>query len=376
MRTSFQDWEDKQLVQIALQFEIEGMRITWAYVARRMAESKRTASQLQLRLNSLKKTYGKTIADFPPCCFSSASRLRPLLLSESVSLARRVPSVVVQPRLPAPTEASLGTSHVPRPAVQAPLYASAYAQLSNEQPAHPTERQPTDVVSTTASPAAERLPCGAAEAAVIVAERAANELAPGSDLELSTQEFKATLMGFPELLPVLQPKHQNKSCKKTSTTSSPKLLTLPAVTCAMESIFGDISAKDVRQHADRMHNNAGELLPSGIAVMMDALEPLTERDIFLDMGAGIGNVLAQVALATKVSKCIGVEVRGELFSLGTERMLRNVDMYPLLRKVFLKSADVRDLLLSAQPPTCDATIIFANNFLFEETAKIFVARAK
>ncbi|KAE9339757.1 hypothetical protein PR003_g10850 [Phytophthora rubi] len=43
--------------------------------------------------------------------------------------------------------------------------------------------------------------------------------------------------------------------------------------------------------------------------MMDALEPLTERDIFLDVGAGIGNVLAQVALATKVSKCIGVEVR-------------------------------------------------------------------
>ncbi|KAE9029632.1 hypothetical protein PR001_g11484 [Phytophthora rubi] len=108
--------------------------------------------------------------------------------------------------------------------------------------------------------------------------------------------------------------------------------------------------------------------------MMDALEPLTERDIFLDVGAGIGNVLAQVALATKVSKCIGVEVRGELCSLGTERMLRNVDMYPLLRKVFLKSADVRNLLLSAQPPTCDATIIFVNNFLFEETAKIFVAR--
>ena len=46
MRTSFHDWEDKQLVQIALEFEKEGVRVTWEYVARRMAQSKRTACQL------------------------------------------------------------------------------------------------------------------------------------------------------------------------------------------------------------------------------------------------------------------------------------------------------------------------------------------
>lgn len=66
MRTTFTDTEDKLLVQIAFQFEREGLRITWAYVARRM-QTKRPARQLRLRLASLKRTYGKAISGFPPC---------------------------------------------------------------------------------------------------------------------------------------------------------------------------------------------------------------------------------------------------------------------------------------------------------------------
>ncbi|EGZ30598.1 hypothetical protein PHYSODRAFT_374189, partial [Phytophthora sojae] len=61
--------EDKQLVQIALQFEIEGLRITWDYVARQMEKTKRTSRELRLRLASLKRTYGKSIRNFPRCFF-------------------------------------------------------------------------------------------------------------------------------------------------------------------------------------------------------------------------------------------------------------------------------------------------------------------
>ncbi|KAG4238039.1 hypothetical protein PC116_g13921 [Phytophthora cactorum] len=66
MRTSFADAEDKLVVQIAFQFEREGLRITWDYVARRM-KTKRPARQLRLRLASLKRTYGKSISGLPPC---------------------------------------------------------------------------------------------------------------------------------------------------------------------------------------------------------------------------------------------------------------------------------------------------------------------
>ncbi|KAG3068051.1 hypothetical protein PC122_g17106 [Phytophthora cactorum] len=58
--------EDKLVVQIAFQFEREGLRITWDYVARRM-KTKRPARQLRLRLASLKRTYGKSISGLPPC---------------------------------------------------------------------------------------------------------------------------------------------------------------------------------------------------------------------------------------------------------------------------------------------------------------------
>jgi hypothetical protein len=83
MRTSFTDNEDKLLVQIALQFEREGLRITWAYVARRM-KTKRSANELRLRLTSLKSTYGKTISTFPRCFFSG-------LPSRGVLVARARP---------------------------------------------------------------------------------------------------------------------------------------------------------------------------------------------------------------------------------------------------------------------------------------------
>ncbi|KAG3102782.1 hypothetical protein PI124_g13739 [Phytophthora idaei] len=56
MRTSFQDWEDKALVQIALLIQKEGIQITWSFVARLMTKSKRTGSELRLRLTSLNPT--------------------------------------------------------------------------------------------------------------------------------------------------------------------------------------------------------------------------------------------------------------------------------------------------------------------------------
>ncbi|KAG3111859.1 hypothetical protein PI124_g8280 [Phytophthora idaei] len=84
MRTNFLDWEDKQLVQTALEFEREGIRVTWAYVARRMAKSKRTATEPRLRLASLKRTYGTAVKDFPRCFFGGSAPERRLLSSADV----------------------------------------------------------------------------------------------------------------------------------------------------------------------------------------------------------------------------------------------------------------------------------------------------
>ncbi|KAG2850135.1 hypothetical protein PC119_g23804 [Phytophthora cactorum] len=79
--------------------------------------------------------------------------------------------------------------------------------------------------------------------------------------------------------------------------------------------------------------------------MLAAIQPLSARDVFIGVGAGIGNFLAQVALTASVIKRICVEV-------------------------VMKAKDVRDGLLSVQAPTSEATIIFANYFFFEEEAKL------
>ncbi|KAF1778601.1 hypothetical protein GQ600_10524 [Phytophthora cactorum] len=72
MRTSFLDSEAKALVQIALLFEHDGLRITWAYVACRV-KTKRAPTELRLRLVNLKRTYVKRVRDFPRCFFGSNS---------------------------------------------------------------------------------------------------------------------------------------------------------------------------------------------------------------------------------------------------------------------------------------------------------------
>ncbi|KAG1694315.1 hypothetical protein DVH05_021667 [Phytophthora capsici] len=181
-----------------------------------------------------------------------------------------------------------------------------------------------------------------------------------------------------ELEPTEQPsrameKHVAGPMKTKQTISAAKsdqLLTVFDAKRVLASIFSDVTANDIRQKAGMTQNNAGELLPAGVAQMLEAMEPLDERDIFLDVGSGIGNVLVQVALTTKVNKCIGVEVRDELCAIATHRISRNIKTYPLLQKVTVKAADVRDVLLATQPPTSDATIVFANYFLFEEDAKL------
>ncbi|KAF1782910.1 histone H3-K79 methyltransferase [Phytophthora cactorum] len=234
MRTSFQDWKDKALVSIALQFDKEVIRITWSYVARRMAKSKRTGSELRLRLTSLKRTYGKTLSRFPPCFFTS-------------SIAR-------------------------------------------------TRLHSNNVINCAAVQ-------GGARPGVISARAA--------------------------------------------------LLLL--------RMLGDVNAEDVRHQAGRTQDNAGEILPDGISKVIDTIGPLDATDVFYYIGAGI-------------VVCVGMETRGDLCGLATKRVEQHVASLPLLGKVTMKAVSVRDSALSALPPTCNATVIFANMFLFEEAAKLVVSR--
>ncbi|GMF27828.1 unnamed protein product [Phytophthora fragariaefolia] len=155
-------------------------------------------------------------------------------------------------------------------------------------------------------------------------------------------------------------------CQRVSTLS-------PRVAAdVLASVFGGISARDIRQQAGRTYGNAGEVLATGVSAVLGAIGPLGHEDIFLDIGAGVGNVLAQVALMTDMRTCIGLEVRGDLVALGQNCIRQHLSNHPHLAIVEIRLANARDVLLSRQPPFCDATVAFANIFLFEEHTKLVV----
>ncbi|OWZ16824.1 hypothetical protein PHMEG_0009324, partial [Phytophthora megakarya] len=60
--------EDKLRVQIAAQFEGEGLQVTCIHAARQI-HGARASKDLHLRMESLKRTYRKVIRDFPRCFF-------------------------------------------------------------------------------------------------------------------------------------------------------------------------------------------------------------------------------------------------------------------------------------------------------------------
>ncbi|OWZ19325.1 Histone methylation protein [Phytophthora megakarya] len=143
---------------------------------------------------------------------------------------------------------------------------------------------------------------------------------------------------------------------------------------AIVSIFGSVRASEVRQQAGRTHCNTGEILPLGVAAVIDAFGGLGTDNVFLDVGAGIGNVLAQVALTTNARACLSVEIRQDLCEMIYRCFQRHTSQYPQLITVNLRCMDIRDAAMSSQLPTHDATAIFADTFPFEESAKLVIAR--
>ncbi|GMF57164.1 unnamed protein product [Phytophthora fragariaefolia] len=322
MRTSFTDSEDKLLVQIAYQFEREGLQVTWDYLARRM-ETTRSPQQLRLRLSSLKRTYGKFIRDFPKCFFGGCS-------------ARLLGAPVLPP--PPPSQSSISV------VMRARQRGGVNARGDVASPGK------DGTVSRTSG---EHCSVSGGNVNRVACDSVAEDVGHDGVRALGDLNGKGVAC-------------VDDPCQRVSTLS-------PRVAAdVLASVFGGISARDVRQQAGRTYGNAGEVLATGVSAVLGAIGPLGHEDIFLDIGAAVGNVLAQVALMTDVRTCIGLEVRGDFLALGQNGIRQHLSNHPQLAKVEIRLADAHDVLLSRQPPFCDATVVFANIFLFEEHAKLVV----
>ncbi|KAG1693227.1 hypothetical protein DVH05_023692 [Phytophthora capsici] len=98
--------------------------------------------------------------------------------------------------------------------------------------------------------------------------------------------------------------------------------------------------------------HAGEITADGVSAVLKTLPALTPDDIFVDVGSGIGNVIAQVVLETLVKKCIGAIKYSRLSDIAVYR------------------ADVRAMDENVQTELGCATILYANNLVFDPTSNL------
>ncbi|EEY64809.1 uncharacterized protein PITG_15598 [Phytophthora infestans T30-4] len=68
--------------------------------------------------------------------------------------------------------------------------------------------------------------------------------------------------------------------------------------------------------------NAGEVLPAAVSKIIEMIGNIRHDDVFLDVGAGLGNVAAQFAVQTKARQCLGIKTRPELVSRGGKSSIR------------------------------------------------------
>ncbi|POM79392.1 LOW QUALITY PROTEIN: Hypothetical protein PHPALM_2955, partial [Phytophthora palmivora] len=79
----------------------------------------------------------------------------------------------------------------------------------------------------------------------------------------------------------------------------------------------------------------------GVSILLSLLSPVKATDVFLDVGSGVGNVVAQVAIETPIGLCIGVEIQHEL-SLLSKAVIESANAtQPRLAKVHIYTCDIR-----------------------------------
>ena len=112
-----------------------------------------------------------------------------------------------------------------------------------------------------------------------------------------------------------------------------------------------------------------------MSIVINALK-VTRDDVFVDVGSGIGNVVAQVALQTQARVCIGIEVREGIANCGRALIEQQSIEHPALKKVRLFGEDFRDGGGEARQDVdfLQASIMYSYNTLFKSEDALALER--
>ena len=104
----------------------------------------------------------------------------------------------------------------------------------------------------------------------------------------------------------------------------------------------------------------------GVTLMLETFGDMTAGDVFIDVGGGIGNVVFQVALQSRVQKCISLEARSDITTLAQKILDDNWINDLRLDKVSLVNVDITKADVCLITGVQDATHLFSHNTLFTE----------
>ncbi|KAG6953291.1 hypothetical protein JG688_00012900 [Phytophthora aleatoria] len=307
---TFLEEEYKQLVQLARAYTDQGVHVAWNQVANMMHRWKRRPKELEQRLNSLKRTFGKDLAAFPPSFFATVQGTR----GRRSRLVQRI-------RRPAPV--SCGE----REMLCLAATNSTVPQLTTE-----LSYQPADTREAGMIPSRHDL----SESTIAVASM--NMLMVGEEESLLTGKVSVDIP-----CSMVESVSEPLPCIHVNNQEHTKILSPCSAARVIWTTFESISRNIVAYPSSAPRLNAGELLPTAVSKLVSAISSInriTQDDSFLDIGFGVGNVLAQFALETAIGASIGIE------------------LFP---------ADVRHLDISMITPFASATIVFANNVRYEPT---------
>ena len=133
---------------------------------------------------------------------------------------------------------------------------------------------------------------------------------------------------------------------------------------AVWNLFATVQKKDILQPSGKVENNAGEVTPQSISNLIKECD-IGEVDVFADIGSGVGNVVAQVALETFAQTVIGVEIRSDLAGLGESLMKKQTSIYPALQKIKIYPQDICNVDIMNDNIFQRITVLYCHNTLFK-----------
>lgn len=137
----------------------------------------------------------------------------------------------------------------------------------------------------------------------------------------------------------------------------------------LEDIFGHITKADVRQPRGKQHYNTGELAPAGVTKMLEMIT-LESQDRFLDIGSGVGSIVAQVLFQSSVQSTLGIEIQEELAKTSRAAIAKASKQYTRLSDAGILEGDIKSLINPVEQLAMASTVVYSNNKVFEPEANL------